>query len=121
MAGADGVRNFAGGEVEGAKMRLERHLHIEHADVDALAASGTGPFVEGGEHTECERSAICMRRVPPPTSPMGKPMYTGSSPGLPVTLMAPPRACTTPSKAGRAAYGPSCPNPESDAEMMRGL
>ena len=48
-------------------------------------------------------------------------MNTGGWPGLPVTLIPPPMACTMPSKPGRSRYGPSCPKADSEQAMMDGL
>ena len=48
-------------------------------------------------------------------------MNTGGWPGLPVTLIPPPMACTIPSNPGRSRYGPSWPNADREQAMMDGL
>ena len=54
-------------------------------------------------------------------SPMLAPGRTGPPPASPVMLSMPPMPCTMMSSAGRCAYGPVWPNPETEHTTSRGL
>ena len=59
--------------------------------------------------------------IPPERSPIGKPMRIGGPSGSPVTLIAPPIACSARSKARNSRYGPSCPYAEIEHMISRGF
>jgi hypothetical protein len=54
-------------------------------------------------------------------SAAGTPTFTGGPSSVPVTLMSPLMACTTPSTPGRSFHGPCCPKAEMLQYTRRGL
>ena len=78
------------------------------------------PFPELSRSRSAVNTPSAAKR-PPAMSAIAAPVRIGPLPGAPVTDMRPLIPCAIWSKPGRASYGPSWPNPEMLARMMRGL
>ena len=61
------------------------------------------------------------RAYPPRTSPIAVPVRVGGESGQPVTLIIPLSAWAMTSYPGSRRYGPVCPNPDIEANMIFGL